>query len=221
MKCRECHDLLQRCLDERRIAPSPEMREHLRECEACRRNVAAAHVLLGGLTAFGKPETTTLMTASIAAAVKADRQARRRRATYRWYAISGLAACLMLFFGMGWLAPTAKTKDAPIAKNPEPPPATAELVQRAGDAQKSVALLTKSVAEGAKSRVHAFLPEKGSLDVNLPKLPEFDEPFDPAAQSLKQAGLSVAHSFEPVTQTTMRAFGFFAREMPVIEFSKN
>ena len=50
---------------------------------------------------------------------------------------------------------------------------------------------------------------------------KFTEPLDPAAQSLKQAGLSVAHSFEPIAHTTARAFDFFAREMPVLDFSKN
>ncbi len=226
MKCRECEEQLQACLDDGRLMLSSEMHDHVRECEACRRDVGAARVLLGGLSSLPKPETSQLMTASITAAVRADYVARRRRSTYRWYATAGLAACLLVLFGMGWLAPLWKATLPPVAvnadrKRPELEKPASELALRAEDAKKAVASLTRSVAETTKSRVNSFLPQPGSLDVGLPSLPEFDEPLDPAAKSLKQAGISVAHSLDPVAQTTARAFGFFAREMPVLDFNKD
>ena len=226
MNCRECQDQLQACLDEGRLMVSSEMHEHGRDCEACRRDVAAARVLLGGLASVAKPEASKLMTASITAAIRADYVARRRRSTYRWYATAGLAACLLVLFGMGWLAPLWQATAPQVAVRPDlkrPAPAlpASELALRAEDAKKAVASLTRSVAETTKSRVSSFLPEPRSLEVSLPALPEFDEPLDPAAKSLRQAGLSVAHSLDPVAQTTARAFGFFAREMPVLDFNKD
>jgi hypothetical protein len=93
------------------------------------------------------------------------------------------------------------------------------LAQRAEEARNAVASLTQSVTQKTKSRFNAFLPAPKSIGVALPPLREFDEPLDPAA--LKQAGMNVAHSFDPIAQTTVQAFGFFAREMPVFEFPKN
>lgn len=220
MNCRECRERLQQSLDDRQLAPSLEMGEHLRECQACRGDIAAARVLLGGLSELAKPQTSRLLTASIAASIIADRQARRRRSTYRWYATATLAACLLLLLGMGTLGPLWKTSITPVAKKREKQSDIA-LVQRAEDAQKAVASLTRSVTENTKSRLNVFLPDRGALDVSLPALPGLDEPLDPAAQSLKQAGLSVAHSLEPIAHTTARAFDFFAREMPVLDLSKN
>jgi len=221
MKCRECHEQLQQALDNGQLIVSSEWGEHLHACEPCRREVSAARVLLGGLASLTKPQTSRLLSASITAAIGADRQARRRRATYRWYATATLAASLLLLLGMGSLAPLWKTPVAPLAKQRDTKQPDAELTRSADDAQKAFASLTRSVTENTKSRLHVFLPDPGSLEVSLPALTGFDEPLDPAAQSLKQAGLSIAHSFEPIAHTTARAFDFFAREMPVLEFSKN
>jgi hypothetical protein len=137
------------------------------------------------------------------------------------YATATLAASLLLLLGVGSLATLWKTPIASVAKQRDTKQADGELTRSADDAQKAVASLTRSVAENAKSRFNVFLPDAGSLEMSLPALTGFDEPLDPAAQSLKQAGLSVAHSFEPIAHTTARAFDFFAREMPVLEFSKN
>jgi hypothetical protein len=221
MKCRECREQLQNALDSGQLVVSSEWGEHLHSCEPCRREVSAARVLLGGLASLSKPQTSRLLSASITAAIGADRQARRRRATYRLYATATLAASLLLLLGMGSLATLWKTPIASVAKPRDTKQADADLTQSADDAQKAVASLTRSVAANTKSRLNVFLPDPASLEVSLPALTGFDEPLDPAAQSLKQAGLSVAHSFEPIAHTTARAFDFFAREMPVLEFSKN
>jgi hypothetical protein len=215
MNCRDCQENVQKLLDGVE-SPSAELRDHVRECSACRRDLAAAQMLLGGLSRLPKPEASPLMSATIAAAVRTDRQARRRRSAYRWYATSSLAACLLLLAGMGWLAPLWKSPVPPVALNQES--SAVELAQSAGDAQKAVASLTKSVRENTQLRFNALLPDAETIEKNMP-LRDFEEPLDPAA--LKQAGLRVAQSLDPITQTTARAFGFFAREMPVLDFSKN
>lgn len=222
MNCRECQNWLQESLDEGRIAVSVEVQAHVAECEACRSDVAAARILLDGLTSFAKPETTKLMTASIAAAVAVDRIDQRRRSTFRWRITATLAASLMAIFLVSMFPRVWGTKPEAVVKVTEPKQQPAvEFTQRTEDAQKAVASLTRSVTETTKSRLSALLPEKGTFAIELPTFPGFDEPLDPAAKSLKTAGLTVAHAFDPVANTTVQAFGFFAREMPVADYSKN
>lgn len=228
MNCRECQDLLQMCFDQRRLTVPAGAQEHVRECDACRGNFAAAHALFAGLAQLTAPEPPVTMSAKVAAAVLADRRVRRRIAAYRWYATVSLAACVLLLVAIGWLMP--RPQETTIVQNPgpnkiEPKSEPTPLARSADDAQNAVASLTRSVTETTKSRLKVFLPETPSkIEDVLPPFPdmgESDPAIDPAAQSLKQAGMSVAQTFEPVAQTAVRAFDFFAREMPVLDFSKN
>ena len=225
MNCRECQDWLQSCLDDGRIDVRADVRPHLAACKPCRRDLAAARVLLDGLASAPRTNSSKWLQASITAAVAAERVKRRRNSTYGWVGTLLLtAAVLALFFIGTFPASVNKPKTNAVAKIPEAAKAkeaNVELAQRAEDAQKAVARLTRSVTEKTKSRLNVFLPKPRSLDVELPFFAGFEEPLDPAAKSLKAAGLTMAHALDPVAHTTMQAFDFFAREAPAFDFAKN
>src|SRR4051794_8052927 len=101
MSCRECQNLVQRLLDGERLEPSPELRGHLDHCTDCRRDFAAARTLLTGLRQLPPAPGPTTPASRIVLAAERDREARRRRVWYRWYATVALAAALFLFIGFG------------------------------------------------------------------------------------------------------------------------
>jgi predicted anti-sigma-YlaC factor YlaD len=238
MNCRECQSLVQRLLDGERIELSPELRAHLDQCSDCRRDLAAARTLLAGMRQMPSPPGPTMPASAIVLAAERDREARRRRVWYRWYATVALAAALLLFVGFGHLVTwwqggpmatgtMAQKNDGHIerAPAPEPRPDTAPLAQRADDAQKAVASLGRSVADKTRIHLGALLAAANPLEeiaqVDLTPLAEMEEPLDPAAHSLKQAGRSVAQTFEPVTRSARQALAYLAREIPAFDPTPN
>lgn len=235
MNCRDCRDWLQRRLDARRLEPVDEVAEHLAECERCRGDVAAARVLLDGLESLPRVPPTRLRTASIAAAVAADRRRLRRRSKQRWLAGS-LAGSLVAasFAAAAWIglfrgpspSPPSPAPQSPVpqdiaaAPEPSPQPPKEQAKDAAPpetDAPGSMAALTRTVAEKTRLQFNELLP-KAALDVRL-RLPQFEPGFDPG--SLTAAGRSMAQAFHPVTDTTRQAFGFLARELPLRDVAKN
>lgn len=200
---------------------TPDATAHLAECEFCRRDVAAARVLLDGLAKLPRPETSRLLTSSIATAIGADKIERRRRSTYRWIITGVLTASILILFGFGtyssYFSPQPTIVERPAPKRPAPEKMVSPLARGAEDAQKAVESLSRSVAESAKSRINV-LAENAMVAITPP--PAKDE-VDPAAQSLKNAGLSVAHALDPVATSTARAFDFFAREIASVELPKD
>jgi hypothetical protein len=224
MNCRECEEWLQESLDVGNVPMTADATAHLADCESCRRNVAAARVLLDGISQLSRPETSRLMTSSIAAAVAADKIERKRRSTYRWASTAVLAASILMLFGFGAFSSFFRSQPTVVAVVPVVPnmpekPAE-QLARGAEDAQNAVRSLSRSMAESTKSRFNALLAESKARVASLPP-PQAKEELDPAAQSLKNAGLNMAQTFEPVTISTARALDFFAREIPYVDFSKN
>src|SRR3712207_4296263 len=101
MNCRECQDRIQRFLDGDAAADGPEVRAHREGCAACRQEWAAARRLLEGLGQLPRSRPPVLLAPKVVAAALLDRQVRRRRLVYRWYATATLAASLLLFVGIG------------------------------------------------------------------------------------------------------------------------
>ena len=221
MNCRDCRTWIETLLDGQAPSETDALREHLRQCRACRRDIAAARLLIQGVTK--PPRASAELAPRLLAAVQRDRAERRRRSTYRWYAISALAASLLFLFGFGNLASLWNKKPEPqVAKTPEHRSTEPPLTERADDAQKAVAKLTRSVAEKTKSHLVVLWSAANPLESApaFPPLPDFDEPLDPAAESLRQAGRTVAQSLEPMTNPARQAFSFIAREIPVFDLSR-
>ena len=223
MNCRDCQTWIENLLDGQASPETDALREHLRQCRSCRRDVAAARLLLQGMTKT--PKARIELAPRLVAAVARDRADRKRRSTYRWYAIAGLAASLLFMFGFGNLASLWAKKFEPpqvATTTPQPPVAEPQLTERADDAQKAVAKLTRSVAEKTKTHLEVLWSAANPRDAAsvFPPLPDFDEPLDPAAESLRHAGRTVAKSLEPMTNPARQAFSFIAREMPVFDLSR-
>ena len=222
MNCRDCRTWIENLLDGQTPPETDALREHLRQCRSCRRDVAAARLLLRGMTKT--PKASVELAPRLVAAVQRDRADRKRRSTYRWYAIAGLAASLLFMFGFGNMASLWSKKPEQNVANgtAQPPTVEPQLTERADDAQKAVAKLTRSVAEKTKTHLEVLWSAANPLDAAsvFPPLPDFDEPLDPAAESLRHAGRTVAQSLEPMTNPARQAFSFIAREMPVFDLSR-
>ena len=233
MNCRDCQELVQRLLDGEPVLETPAVRAHLDQCASCRADFAAARMLLAGVGNLPRVEPPVTFAARMMGEIERDRQIRRRRSMWRWYATIALAASLLLLFGfenlVSWWKQSpdhttiVKHKDKVEPGHKQDPPDAPQLTQHAENAQKAVASLSRSVAEKTKTHLEviwkAANPLEAAQSAVLPTLPEFEEPLDPATESLRQAGLTVAHSLEPMAQTTRQAFNFFAREMPVLDFA--
>lgn len=231
MNCRECQDLIHRFLDGEDVLRDADLQAHLDACAVCRRELAAARTLVGGLRTLPRPMPSVSLAPALVTAVQQDRVVRRRRSVRRWYATAALAASLLLAIGFGHVvapwrsvgpSPSVRIGDGGPAPVPSPEirPEPAQLAERAGDATKAVASLTRSVAEKTRVNLELILAAANPLDeATLPTLPEFEEPLDPAAQSLRNAGLSVAQTLEPMAQSARQAFAYLAREMPAFDLA--
>jgi hypothetical protein len=49
---------------------------------------------------------------------------------------------------------------------------------------------------------------------------KLEQPFDPAAQSLRQTGQGVSESLQTVAQSARRAVSYFFRELPPLDMGK-
>jgi len=222
MNCLEYREWLQQELDGA-VAPAPAAAaEHLSACAECRALAAAARDFETGLAALPRPQSSPLLTASIVTAVLDDRRQRMRLARRRVVFTLGLAASILFLMLMGWLyqLPISSKKD--LAKNDSPSdPGLPQLERRADEARAAVTALTERVAGQTTEQAKMLLAVANSIDIrpmaNLPGLSDLEEPFDPAAQSLKQATQTVATGIEPITRSTRRAFDYFVKELPVFD----
>jgi hypothetical protein len=55
----------------------------------------------------------------------------------------------------------------------------------------------------------------------LPGMGELQQPLDPAAQSLRQAGHGVSAGLQTVALSARRAVSYFASELPALEARQN
>jgi predicted anti-sigma-YlaC factor YlaD len=222
MNCLEYREWLQQELDGA-VAPAPAAAaEHLSACVECRALAAAARDFETGLAALPRPQPAPLLTASIVTAVLDDRRQRMRLARRRVVFTLGLAASILFLMLLGWLyrLPTSSKND--LAKNDRSSdPGLPQLELRADEARAAVTALTERVAGQTTEQAKMLLAVANSIDIrpmaNLPGLSDLEEPFDPAAQSLKQATQTVASGIEPITRSTRRAFDFFVKELPMFD----
>lgn len=204
MNCREFQDGLQDWLDG---ASEPSaLREHARACDVCRPDYAAARALSRGLAALPRPTLTPAAVAQLTSTVARERRARRWRVAAASFA--GVAAAVLVTVLTLRPGPAVPVVPAPAS------PKHVEIAARAETAQKAVVDLSRSVAAKTKSHVGVILAA-ATPDAPAPiaLVPEFDDPIEPAAESLKQAGRTVAHSLEPMAQSAYQAVAFFAREL--------
>jgi len=223
MNCLEYREWLQQELDGAAALAPTAATEHLHVCADCRALAAAARSFEAGMAALPRPQPAPLLTASIVAAVLDDRRQRMRLARRRIAFTLGLAASILFLMLLGWLYQLPTSSKDNIAKNdPAPPdPGVPQLERRADEARAAVTAFTERVAGQTTEQAKMLLAVANSIDLkpmaNLPGLNDFEEPFDPAAQSLKQATQTVASGIEPITRSTRRAFDFFVKELPVFD----
>jgi predicted anti-sigma-YlaC factor YlaD len=229
MNCLECQAWLQEMLDGAAPARSPELEAHIAQCADCREQHAAARQLLDGIAALPKPEASPLLTATVVAAALSDRRRRQHVMRVRVLVTAALAASVLLLLYMGYLLPSRPTphqdKIADKGQQPDPAPpqaadAPARLTRSADDARQAVTALTERVADTTRSQAKLLLAVANPLELTpmgLPDLRDWDEPLDPAARSLQEAGQGVAEGIEPMTRTARRAWDYLVKELPVFD----
>jgi hypothetical protein len=228
MNCLECQALVQQRLDGLPTLRSPAFDQHLAQCAACRELDAAARLLDHGVRTLPRPAPSEALAVRIVQAAVADRELRRRRVRLRLTMTAALAASVMLLMVTGYLLPTKDRKtdnQDVVAQNdkaggprpaPEPEPKAPVLAVRADEARQAVARLTERVADSTRDQAKTLLALAKPLDLAA-KLPAWQEPLDPAAQSLKEATQTVAEGIEPMTRTARGAWNLFVKELPTFE----
>jgi hypothetical protein len=237
MNCLDCQALVQQRLDGLPTLRTPEFDQHLAQCAACRELDAAARVLDHGVRLLPRPMPSDGLTARIVQAALADRDLRRRRVRLRLMMTAALAASILLLMFTGYLLPsrllpTKHHKDAPVVvqddqqRKPAPGPDVPEdktppaLTVRADEARQAVARLTGRVADSTRDQAKTLLALAKPLEL-APMLPDWEEPLDPAAQSLREATQSVAEGIEPMTRTARGAWNLFVKELPTFDVPSN
>ena len=237
MNCLDCQAVLQQRLDGLPTLRTPEFDQHLIQCAACRELHGAARLLDEGLRALPRPAAPDGMTARIVQAALADRDLRRRRVRLRLMMTAALAACILLLMFTGYLLPTKDGKpdnknavahhnaprvtpgpapDKPAPEKPAPDKPAPVLAERADHARQAVARLTERVAGSTREQAETLLALAKPLEVPA-TLPAWDEPLDPAAQSLREATQTVAEGIEPMTRTARGAWNLFVKELPTFD----
>ena len=233
MKCPECRNAIHAFLDG--DTTTAELRAHLDICPSCRREFAGARLLRDGVARLPRPTVPTTLAPRLIAAFEEERRLHRRRWVQNVAWISGVAASLLglLLFGHWMMQPDAPLEPI-VARKDKPMSATAEAAdfhRGADEAQKAVASLAHSVKEKTKGHWEILLSAANPLESmglrwhvqdfgppEAPTLLELEEPLEPAAQSLRSAGRSVAQSLQPMANSARSAVAFLARELPVLDF---
>jgi hypothetical protein len=238
MNCPECEAALQRRLDGEPMPADAALDRHLTACPACRERHTAARRLLDALKASPAPAPPAGLAGRVVAAAVRDRQRRRRRLRRNLYVTAALAASILIMLLVGYFRePPAPPKDranevaprvvqeGPPAKELPPPapevkPEEKKDVPKAKETGSSLAALTGRLADKtlspAKALWAAANPAEGVPMGELPAVP----PLDPAAQPLRQTTQEVGEGLQVVTQSARRAFDYFARELPMLEFPR-
>jgi hypothetical protein len=191
------------------------LEQHLAGCSSCREQYAAATRLVQGLKSLPRIAAPPELARRIAGAVVRDRVVRRRRMKVRLYVTAALAASVFLMLLVSYSQQPSPNvlphQVRPLAQNEvRPPEAPPDAPQRTNGAD--------SLVERTREQLHMLLdalPAEVAVE-NLPGVPEL-EPLDPAAQSLKQAGLDVTASLQTVTRSARQALDYFSRELPVLD----
>jgi predicted anti-sigma-YlaC factor YlaD len=220
MNCLECHDWLQRRLDGEPPPAIADLDQHLADCPSCRRQHQAAGVLRDGLSQLSPAVPNLDLGKRIVASVLAARQA-RLRIWRRFGTTAALAACLMLMAlaGYFWL-PYGKNKSSELAKDQPQQPDAYSFGQSVDEARQALAALTERIADKSKEQAQALLLAAQPLEVPpmaLPGARELEQPFTPAAESLRRTGLGVSEGLQTVAHSARRAVNYFYKELPPLE----
>jgi hypothetical protein len=219
MNCQDYHDSLQRFLDGDGPGDEEPRAEHLAQCADCRSWHAAALRLAAGLRRLPSPLPPAGLTDRVVAQVLAER--RERSAWRRRLTTLALAASLLLA-SLGGYALWSR-----LASGGRQPPDS--VPEESGGSRPPLAQapsLRESVTE-----VGALVTSLGrrTMDQSRPLWPvmlppgfdelNFEQPLEPPAQGLLEAGQGVATGLEPVADSARRALDLFRREVPHLSLS--
>jgi hypothetical protein len=215
----ECDDFLNRRLDGPAASEQAALEQHLAACPACRDWHLTAQLLEDGLRTLPPVVPPPGLAGRIVAQVLAERRSRLRRRW--WFLPAAAAACLLLTP----LALSLISRQSPGV--PEPPPQakvpqapSSPSVQRSvAEAGAAVANLTDRIADQTREQARLFLTATAPVEVRaaLPEPGAWHAPFDPAAQSLRQASQGVSAGLETVTGSARRAVAYLVRELSPLE----
>jgi hypothetical protein len=222
MNCAEFQELLQQRLDGEPVADSGEMDRHLTACASCRELEMLASRMTKVLKARAILSPSKRLSDQIVSQVlvELDSQQVRRRWTRRVFAVSSLAAGLLLaaFMGYSWLrtreGPTSNT----VTKNDGLPASkSGHAPLNLKEAGSTLVALVNRTADETVGQGRVLLPQ----EVPTPDLTVADN-WQPAlpSQAIRDAQDGVAVGFEPVTDSARRAVNLFLRELSPSEAQK-
>jgi hypothetical protein len=224
MNCRECQEMLQRCLNGD-VAANACVADHLNTCSECAALFAAARRLQQGLRLLPAPPLPPGFAGRITVQVLAQRQARLRLRWRRTAAVAAVAASVLLTV---WLLPSTTPQrhadepvalgtskktvpPAPVKGATNPPPPAPEPVQHArGALDQLLERLWAMTREQADVWRDLTAPlEVAGLDLKpkpSPAPPKVDQPRPGMAIGLKT-----------VAAVTKRGLSFMFNETPALQ----
>jgi len=230
MSCHDFQDWLQRRLDGEMLPLPDGLEPHLGGCLSCRSQQHAGQLLLEGLQGLKRALPPSGLADAIVARVLTDRLELTFRRRRRVATTVALAASLLLAALAGYLwLPKSKTvtqeKFARVEKAPEPPPRLVapeapSLARSVEEARSAVASLTEKIADKSKEQARLWWSVAPDVPKALPVV-KFEQPLDPAAQSLRQAGQGMTEGLQTVSQSARRAVSYFVRELSPLDTSKS
>ncbi len=216
--CHDFQDWLQAELDTIPVLPagreccSPP--EPLAACPACERLQAASRRLKQGLRLLSPPPVPAGLLDRVLSEVLTDRR-RRQRWRFRLAGALALAASVLVIALAGQFLPrpvsqAPRSADHTVVVRPAPPavPSIRDTVTEAGSA---VAGLTAWTVDQAVDRTRLLLPP---MDDSLLPPMGLQQPLEPPARSLVEAGQEVSAGLEPITDSARRAIALFRRDLP-------
>jgi hypothetical protein len=219
MNCPECLDLLHKRLDGEVVPRSGGLEQHLAQCAECRERHAAAALLEEGLRALPRPVPPAELTPRIVTAVLAQRRADQRWRRRVWVSAAVAAGVLLAVFSVyQWvrtLEPSPQAQPQTVQPSPQPAPAPVpSLQQHVKDAGTAVVTWKDRLTDQTLAQAKRFAPVLEMPPMaGLPTVGDLEQPFDPAAQSLRQAGQGVSTGLGTVTGSARQAVAYFLREI--------
>ena len=212
MTCLDWQLWLQQRLDGEEPPASTDLEAHLAVCSHCRALSAALGKLEMGLRRLAVPSPAADLSPRIVARILAERRSAQRRRPVLAFALAA-GVVLAILAGSHWLqSPSDFARTVP-PPSVTPSPPIASLQDHMVEATSAMANLTRRTADETVAQGRLLWPS-----VPLPALDQAVriQPFDPPAQSLREAGQSVSNSLEPVTTSAQRAFSLFLRDLPPV-----
>jgi len=220
MNCHEFQDWLQADLDRGTRAsglsglPLAGFGEHLSACPACERLHAASRRLKQGLHLLALSPVPAGLLDRVLDEVLTDRR-RRQRWRFRLAGALALAASVLVIALAGQLlprpaSPSPRPADRTIVVRPAPP-SVPSIRDTVTEASSAVVGLTAWTIDQAFDRTRMLLPP---MDDSLLPPMGLQQPLEPPARSLVEAGQEVSAGLEPIADSARRAIALFRRDLP-------